>query len=156
MKIISDALNEKLLEMAKGNKELSDLLQISNEETFSYSPFKRTAYWDLLDQCRESVKEIMREMDSEMTREEAALEVENESLSQLIADNMPEQAGLRFEIAMSNDFDHYSRPDGDVADDDEKDLSVYVRSWIDENLRLDLKEELKDLWDEVQEENEED
>lgn len=153
MKIISAALNEKLLEMAKGNKELGDLICNSNIECFGYAPYNNNAYYDLKECCEKAIMEKMREMDRKMSEDKAVLYIEHEELSQIIADNMPEQADSRFEIAMSNGFDHYTRPNGDVAEENEEDLSVYVRSWIDENLYIDLKEQLNDLWNSVQDED---
>lgn len=80
-----------------------------------------------------------------------------DEVGDVIATNMPEFANTLLEMTLDDRFNHRVEVDYEMPKDD---LSIHVRSFLDESLREDLKDELddlfQDLFQELQESLEED
>lgn len=157
MKIITNELRDMIDELAKSNPALRAEIYASNEKTFDFAVYKKNRYQEMLDECTSVLTEKLQDEFDEKGKDFDYKDFAGDLIPELISSRMPEQANIRFEMIQDSEFDHTTCVEYEM---DKEDLSIHVRSFIDECMRNDLHDVVDGIWqdivDNAEEEEEED
>lgn len=150
MRVITYELMQKINQLAKGNKELTDLLAKSGEKTVGILTYNNQAYNNAKYNIVERVKEAMRQYDAGLDFIEIKDQLDDDGvIAQEIANELIDKSNHElFEMTLSEEFNDVIIPD---YVETKEGIRVATRSYIDESLRDDIEEMAESLWVEVQE-----
>lgn len=150
MRVITYELMQKINQLAKGNKELTDLLAKSGEKTVGILTYNNQAYNNAKYNIVERVKEAMSQYDAGLDFIEIKDQLDDDGvIAQEIANELIDKSNHElFEMTLSEEFNDVIIPD---YVETKEGIRVATRSYIDESLRDDIEEMAESLWVEVQE-----